>query len=332
MPSTPQAALRAFWRKRGIGNVALLPFSLLFLLAVSLRKTAYRLGLAKSQRAKVPVIVAGCLTAGGGGKTTLVIAIVNGLKKRGVEVGVISRGHMRSEKGASLVQHDDDPVKKGDEAVMVASVTRAPVAVSKNRIKAASLLLEKNPGVQVIVSDDGLQHLALERDVELVVLSEKYRLGNGWPLPAGPLREGPSRLNSVDAIVVKGKPGKKGEHGLGMGSAQLAGPDGKQVPVDGLKGKNIVAVAGIAEPESFFADLREHDIELASCIVFPDHHPYRKADLEKINADHIVMTEKDEIKCKRLKDRRILVFKRAPTLDPKLLDKLVEHVNEARAA
>ena len=328
----PQIPLRSFWRRRGLGNVALLPLSLLFLLAATLRRLAYRAGIFRVYRPGVPVIISGCITAGGGGKTTLTIALVEGLRERGLVPGVISHGHGRMGFGATLVSPEDDPAQMGDEAVMVSAVAKVPVAVAKSRPDAARLLLKDHPDIDVIVSDDGLQHLALGRDIELVVLSDGFGLGNGWLLPAGPLRERPSRLRSVDAVVRKGSPRAESESELALGQPELLNAEGKAITAADLSGQRVVAVAGIAEPEGFFGDLRKHGVDPVECVAFPDHHHYSADDLLALKADLVVMTEKDEIKCRRLGDDRIAVFRRHPTLDPILLDEIANRVNEARTA
>lgn len=332
MRATRQGALRAFWNRRGLGNAALLPLSLLFLLAASLRSLAYRARLLPVYRAPVPVIVAGCITAGGGGKTTLVMALVEGLRERGLKPGVVSRGHGRRGSGAAIVTAEGDAAEQGDEATLVSARTGAPVAVAERRPEAARLLLERHPDTDVIVSDDGLQHLALGRDAEIAVLSEGYGLGNGWPMPAGPLREPASRLRSVDAIVRKGKPQSENEFALELVEPELVDGDGSVTDPEALAGKTVAAVSGIAEPDGFLADLRRHGVEPDAVHAFPDHHPYAAADLEGIKADVVVMTEKDEIKCRRLEDGRILVFRQRPTLQKELLDKLAALVDEAGTA
>ena len=262
----------------------------------------------------------------------MTIALVEGLLERGFVPGVISHGHGRKGIGATLVSPEDDPEQMGDEAVMVSAVTMVPVAVAKSRPDAARLLLKDHPDIDVIVSDDGLQHLALGRDIELIVLSDDFGLGNGWLLPAGPLRERASRLRSVDAVIRKGSPHAESESELALGQPELLNAQGKAIAPADLAAQMVVAVAGIADPEDFFGDLRSHGVEPVKCIAFPDHHHYSANDLRAIKADLIVMTEKDEIKCRRLGDDRIVVFRRHPTLNPILLDHLANRVNETRTA
>ena len=311
---------RAFWARRGAANVALLPLAALFTLCVFMRRLAYRSGLLRQRRAGVPVVVAGGITAGGGGKTTLTLALVDALAERGFSPGVVARGHGGSSPGVALVDANSDPALCGDEAVMAALQAGVPVAVGADRPAAAAALLAANPGVAVIVSDDGLQHYALARDVELVALDAGYRLGNGWPLPAGPLREGKGRLKEVMATVVKGGAPIAGEHALALGEPRLEDMGGREVGPGELTGKEVVAVAGIAEPGGFFDDLRSFGVAPVECVAFPDHHAYEPADLLKIDADHIVMTAKDAVKCRRMGDRRVLRFTQRASLDPALAD------------
>lgn len=182
----------------------LLPLSWLYGLVSGLIRLSYRLGLKKAWRAPVPVAVVGNLTAGGNGKTPVVIWLVEQLQQRGIRVGVVSRGY--GGKAASyplLLSNDTSTAEAGDEPVLIFQRTGAPVAVSPERREAVQALLHAHD-LQLIITDDGLQHYKLARDKEIVVIDGERRFGNGWWLPAGPMRERASRLRSVDAIIVNG--------------------------------------------------------------------------------------------------------------------------------
>ncbi|MGZ5194841.1 MAG: tetraacyldisaccharide 4'-kinase, partial [Ramlibacter sp.] len=183
------SAVQRAWLRRGALAWLLLPASLLFGLVVTIRRAAYRLGWMRSERVPVPVIIVGNVVAGGSGKTPVVIALVRHLRARGIAVGVVSRGYGRRTAGCREVRATDAPEDTGDEPLLIARETGAPVFVAPRRADAARALLAAYPATRVIVGDDGLQHYAMARDVEICVFDERG-IGNGWLLPAGPLREG----------------------------------------------------------------------------------------------------------------------------------------------
>jgi tetraacyldisaccharide 4'-kinase len=201
------SALQRAWLRRGALPWLLLPASLLFGLVVAIRRAAYRLGWMRSTRVPVPVVVVGNVVAGGSGKTPIVIALVRHLRARGIAAGVVSRGYGRRTADCREVRATDAPEDTGDEPLLIARETGAPVFVAPRRADAARALLAAHPSTRVIVSDDGLQHYGLERDVEVCVFDERG-IGNGWLLPAGPLREGWPR--PVDLVL---RPGARGEFG-----------------------------------------------------------------------------------------------------------------------
>ncbi|PJK08207.1 tetraacyldisaccharide 4'-kinase [Lysobacteraceae bacterium NML120232] len=268
---------------------------------VRLRRKLYQTGFLKRHKAAVPVIVVGNFTAGGSGKTPLVIALVNRLKQAGWTPGVASRGHGRSDAGtARWVEADSEAQTHGDEAVLIARRTGARVRVDKNRVAAVAALAEA--GCDVVVCDDGLQHLALLPDIRIEVVDARHRYGNGRLLPAGPLREPPG---TVDFRVVN--------HGI---TAQLPEPElgewplrqvfGHPFPLHGARarafadfaGQRIHAVAGIGKPERFFELLRAQGLGVLPH-AFPDHHAYTAEDLDFDSPLPIFMTEKDAVKCAR---------------------------------
>ena len=281
----------------------LLPLALLFSVVSGLRRLAYRCGWLSSISVGVPVIIVGNITAGGSGKTPLVIWLVNWLRARGYCPGVVSRGYGGTASGCIEVKPDSSPLEVGDEPLLIRIKTDVPVVVGRDRVAAARTLLASHPGVDVIVSDDGLQHYRLQRDIELAVIDAATGLGNGWPLPAGPLREPESRLQSVDAViqVVRGaaQPGAfqprvtwRADYSAGQAYRLRAPLDKKTLrelpPLDWQ------AVTGIGRPQGFFDMLQNHGVHF-SPRVFADHHAFRPQDLPAHGA--VLMTEKDAVKC-----------------------------------
>ena len=332
MLTTQQIVSRPFWRERRLSNWLLLPIAALYGTIIFLRSQAYRTGLFKAWRAPVPVVVAGSIIAGGGGKTTLVTALLTGLQDRGLRPGVVARGHGGTHTGPLLVTSESDPTKVGDEAVMIASMLAVPVAIGADRPAAVRLLLGHYPDLNVVISDDGLQHLALHRDFELVVLSADFDLGNRWLLPAGPLREPRGRLQTIDAIVRKGQPQTEHEYALTLDTPRLTDVQGNEIAAATLAQKRVIAFAGIAEPEGFFTDLQTWGVTPAAYKIFPDHFAYRKSDLQSMAADTLVTTAKDAIKCRKLDESRLVTFTQTATLDPDLLNTIVKRVHQAKTA
>lgn len=277
----------------------LLPFGYLFQAVVALRRWAYRAGLLPSYPVAVPVIVIGNITVGGTGKTPLVAWVVKFLQQRGYRPGIIARGYGGNARTwPQQVREDSDPAVVGDEAVMLARHCGCPIAVGPDRVAAARALVEHSD-CDLIVSDDGLQHYGLRRDLEIVVIDGVRRFGNGFCLPAGPLREPRGRLRSVDLTVVNGIGGRL-EYPMKMvlGAAHsLQQPDSQQ-PLSRFDRQTVHGVAGLGNPERFFAGLRQAGMQLIEHR-FPDHHPFRPEDLVFDDDYPVLMTEKDAVKCRR---------------------------------
>jgi len=278
----------------------LAPLAALFFLAVVLRRMAYRSGVLMTVILPVPVIVVGNITAGGTGKTPLTLKLVEWLREAGYRPGVVSRGYGGRDAGVQAVVRDSDPAGCGDEPVLIAKRAGCPVWIGRQRAEAARQMLANHPEVDVVIADDGLQHYALGRDVEVAVVDGKRGFGNGWPLPAGPLREPRSRLDRVDAVVVNGGVAEVLHMTAPVFAMQLvsAGLRGVRDPLrqarpDDLLGQRVQALAGIGNPERFFDQLRRLGLDAAPH-VFPDHHDYTPSDLP---AGTLVMTEKDAVKC-----------------------------------
>ena len=324
------------WQHGGWLSTLLRPLSALTAWAVARKRSRYRQGRLPAYRAPVPVVVIGNVYVGGTGKTPMVIATVEGLRARGYTPGVVSRGYgvkvgPQPRVGTGALEAD----RYGDEPALIARATGAPVSVHPKRALAAQALLQAHPQVDVIVSDDGLQHLALARDIEIVVQDERG-VGNGRLLPAGPLREPASRLREVDAVVTNvgvakaasGAPGGRPRQvsmWLEPGAArQIEG--GATRPLASFAGQpRIAAAAGIGNPERFFATLRAAGVAPHATLALPDHHDYAESPFRALAADAILVTSKDAIKCAALGDPRLWeVPVQAGFSDPQLFDWLAQ--------
>ncbi len=273
--------LPRIWLRRGPLAWALCPLAALYGALMGLRRMAYAWGLFKSRRVPALVIVVGNVVAGGAGKTPVTIALAKHLRSRGLQVGVISRGHGRRTHDARAVTHDSHPLDVGDEPLLIHQATGVPVWVARARADAALGLLQAHPGVQVLICDDGLQHLALARDLEICVMDERGT-GNGWLLPAGPLREAWPRR--VDWVLHTGPTrsahaSDKDQPTLYQATRQLADhaitATGQRMALSELSKRPLHAVAGLARPEAFFQMLRQSGLSLATTTALPDHHDYQ---------------------------------------------------------
>jgi tetraacyldisaccharide 4'-kinase len=262
-----------------------------------LARWPYRAGWLKPARMPVPVVVVGNLTAGGTGKTPLILALIEGLRKRGWNPGVISRGYGGSARTTQRLDDVPDPAIVGDEPCLIRYRSGAPVVIGRQRVEAARLVV--GDGVDVILADDGLQNPSLARDVEICVIDGRRRFGNGRLLPAGPLRESTARLATVDWVVCHG-----GEPGTGEIPMTLSGSIAVRLddptitqPLHKFVGQQVHAIAAIGHPARFFDSLREHRIRVIEH-AFRDHHALTPADLEFSDDLPILMTEKDAVKCR----------------------------------
>lgn len=299
--------LPGWWYQRRLAPPLwpLLPLAWLFGLLVGLRRTFYHYGLLRSHRLPVPVIVVGNLTVGGSGKTPLVLWLVRCLRSSGWRPGIISRGYGGSARQAQEVGEDSAFSVVGDEPVLLARRSGVPVFVGRDRVAAARALLAAHPDCDLIVSDDGLQHYHLQRSVEVVAFDGRGT-GNGWLLPVGPLREPLRRLSAVSAIVWNGPRDKALEHAaqrLPQFDMQLVGDsfvaatgEPRRCGAGALRQRRLHALAGIGDPQRFFRQLRALGLEFEEH-PFPDHHPYRAADLAFAQDGVLLMTEKDAVKC-----------------------------------
>jgi len=285
-------ALQRAWLRRGPLAWLLRPVSLAFGVLAALRRAAYRARLLPTEAVAAPVVVVGNVVAGGAGKTPVVIALVRHLQARGLHPGVISRGHGRRTRDCREVHAASDPAEVGDEPLLVARATQAPVFVAPSREQAARALLAAHPQCRVVVSDDGLQHARLHRDIEICVFDDRG-VGNGWLLPAGPLREPWPR--PVDLVLRTAPSGVAGFEVRRRLAPVALRADGSKTPLAALAGRPLAALAAIGRPGAFFAMLRAHGLQLERCVSLPDH-----ADLLELPSglEHreIVCTEKDAVK------------------------------------
>ena len=291
--------IERYWYSINGISLALLPLSLLFGTVAWLRRQAFRIGLKRSHRFAVPVVVVGNITVGGTGKTPLVIWLARHLRKQGWRPGIVSRGYGgKAAHWPQRVGADSDPGSVGDEAVMLAALTGCPMCVGPDRPAAVAELLAHTE-VDIVISDDGMQHYALARDLEIAMIDGERRLGNGFLLPAGPLREPKGRLKHVDLVLVNGC-GSEGEFSMKLFRPSLhALHQNRSVDIGEFAGRAVHAVAGIGNPERFFDLLDRHGIEVRRH-PYSDHHPFRPEDLSFDEALPILMTEKDAVKCRRL--------------------------------
>lgn len=309
--------LQKQWHQGGLLSSLLTPFSWLVYLLVAIKSYLYRKKLKTAYRAPCPVIIVGNIYVGGTGKTPLVIALVQALRKKGFTPGVISRGYgvdigpeARTAFGTTA-----SASQIGDEPSLIAR--HAPISVHPGRQQAVEKLLATWPATDIIISDDGLQHLKLQRDIEIVV-QDNRRTGNGKLLPAGPLREPASRLKQVDFIItnLKSTPLNRFQAEFDHEIAMTLEPvsfthlaTGKVITprqfINEHKNQRMTAIAGIGQPDRFFATLAQLQLTISQTIPFPDHYAYTASDFKAINADIILMTSKDASKCNTLSEERL---------------------------
>jgi tetraacyldisaccharide 4'-kinase len=294
-----QSWLNRVWYDRASPPWWLRPLSMTYGAAAGLRRNLYSRRLRRTIRISRPVVVVGNLSVGGTGKTPLVVWLVARLSERGFKPGVVTRGYGGSVTGPRLVAASADPGVVGDEPLLLARRTGVPVAVGSDRPAAAQLLV--NAGCDVVVSDDGLQHYALARDCEIVVIDGDRCFGNGWLLPAGPLREPKTRLEHADAVVVNGgRAPLDGALRMRLEAQNALSVRGVETRLlDGFAGRAVHAVAGIGNPERFFNLLRARGIAVTGHAL-PDHARLRAADITFPDDRPVLMTEKDAVKCEAM--------------------------------
>jgi len=332
MTHSAESVLTTAWLKRGLIAWTLWPVSLLFRFLIALRRALYRLGLLRTSRLPVPVIIVGNIFVGGTGKTPLVIWLVEELRRAGLKPGVISRGYGTQNETPVAVRPDSTPRNVGDEPALIARRAQCPVVIGRRRVQAARALLAAHPEVDIIISDDGLQHYALRRDIEIVLCDERGN-GNGWMLPAGPLREPASRPRDFTVFNAVEPPAGIPPQSMRM---QLVGHMAERLS-DRTQARTlrdlssgsgaIVAAAGIGNPSRFSSMLRQAGLIIDE-LPLPDHYDFADNPFAQIDADIILITEKDAVKCTQIdtinNDPRIWVVPVTARIDRALAEQIVE--------
>jgi tetraacyldisaccharide 4'-kinase len=299
------------------------PLMVLYAGVVRLRGWLYQSGVLRSVRLPVPVVVIGNLSVGGTGKTPLTIAVVELLRVRGYRPGVVSRGYGGSQREPLLLDDAPDPVQVGDEPCLI-HASGVPVAVGRDRPAVARLLLDA--GCNVLVADDGLQHYALARDVEICVIDGVRRFGNRRLLPAGPLREPMSRLQRVDLRVCNGGIAEDGEYPMQLrGGDVVALCDGQRQPLASFSGQRVHSIAAIGNPRRFHDSLRAAGIEVIEH-AFADHHHFSPAELAFADGLPLLMTDKDAVKCRQFAQPHWWRVPVRAELPPAFADALVQRI------
>lgn len=287
------------WYKKNPIRWLLLPFAIIYYAIIFLRRSLYQYKIFKVHKFPVPVIVIGNITVGGTGKTPLTIWLANYLLTLGFKPGIVSRGYGGKYSGVLAVEENSDAMITGDEPLIIHRHTKCPVVISKNRVLAIKKALADH-NCDIIISDDGLQHYALERNLEIAVVDGTRCFGNGLCLPAGPLREPRSRLKKVDFIIINGDTAKKHEHTMQINPKNFCNVANTNITktLSAFKNQTVHAVAGIGNPQRFFALLKSLEINIIEH-PFPDHHFFKPSDLDFKDDLAIIMTEKDAVKCQK---------------------------------
>ena len=325
--------LQYHWYRITPLHLILFPISVIFGLLAGMRRWLYRNGVLASKKLPVPVIVVGNITVGGSGKTPLTLWLAQQLIAQGWHPAIISRGYRGKANFPQAVTPSSDADQVGDEPLLMAQRKLCPVWVGRNRAAAGLALLQAHPECDVIISDDGLQHYRLRRDVEIAVVDGVRCYGNGFLLPAGPLREPVSRLDSADAVIIHGGVPASGQYSMqlsGNNFYNLRNPN-TSAHASAFCGQNLHAIAGIGHPQRFFAHLNQLGLKVHDH-PFSDHHRYTPADLAYDSADATLMTEKDAVKCATLFNQgswapeKCWVLRVDAQLDPSLIPFILERI------
>jgi tetraacyldisaccharide 4'-kinase len=344
-----EAWLTDQWQRNSFWQIFLRPVSWLFRLLVAIRRGAYRAGFLMSTAVGVPVIIVGNISVGGTGKTPLVLALVEALTTRGMKCGIVTRGYQRRSREITanvihVLPASAQSTVVSDEATLLATRSGVPVYAAINRVEAAQTLLKNHAEVDVIISDDGLQHYALQRDIEICVIDGMRGLGNGALLPAGQLRESASRLATVDAVVVSSSGNAAAarysmatptfdmtlanEVFINMKSDQRLSV---QDAVATFSAKRVHALAGIGNPQRFFAHLANLGVQPTSTASFPDHYNYRASDIPGGDAEIILMTEKDAVKCNAFADERMWFMRVDAVIPNDFIELVMQKLSKRKA-
>jgi len=320
--------LQDAWYKEMYISSALMPISMLYVDAMRFRSFLYRTGFKKKTKLAVPVIIVGNITVGGTGKTPLILWMARFLKQQGYKPGIISRGYGGSaEQWPQWVDSQSSPELVGDEPVLMANRSGCPIVVGPERAKAGQMLLDKT-SCDIILSDDGLQHYALERDIEIAVIDGQRRFGNGYALPCGPLREPIERLQSVDLVVVNGEVEEENEFAMSMqGEVAVNLLTKEEKLLSDFNWLPSHALAGIGNPKRFFDLLEQKKISIEKH-AFPDHHKFTAADIVFNDDKPVLMTEKDAVKCFDFASEQHWFVPVKAKLEQQFIDKLLTLIKE----
>jgi len=316
------------WYKDPFIGVCLMPLGFIFSDIARFRKYLYRVGVLKTQRLPVPVIVVGNITVGGTGKTPLIIWMAQLLKASGHKPGIISRGYGGQADVWPQSVRADSPVEiVGDEALLLARQSACPVVVGPLRVEAARQLL-REAECTIILSDDGLQHYALHRDIEIAVVDGERRFGNGYCLPAGPLREPISRLQSVDLIIVNGEIYEDNEYAMQLvGDTAVNMLSAERKPLTEFAAVECHALAGIGNPQRFFNKLASAGLACKTRS-FPDHYKFQAGDILFSDSKPVLMTEKDAVKCAGFAGAQHWYVPVTALPEPKFAERLLELIKK----
>lgn len=322
--------LQQHWYRLSPLHVLLYPASLIFRALVALRRFLYRSGVFAIPKFHVPIVIVGNISVGGTGKTPLTLWLAQQLIDEGWHPGIISRGYRKSgNKNASprCVTADDPSDEVGDEPLLLAQRNLCPVWIGRDRPAVASALLLAHPECDILLSDDGLQHYRLHRDAEIVVIDGTRRFGNGLLLPAGPLREPVSRLHDVDAVVVNGGNAHENEFAMSLHGTRFHNLLNPEIIVSAhdFTGQRLQAIAGIGHPQRFFNHLQKLGLHF-SARAFADHHGFTASDLAFDDADAILMTEKDAVKCAAFATEKHWVLRVDAQVSPALAQLIIKKV------
>jgi len=322
--------LQHHWYRISPLHLLLFPVSMIFRALVALRRLLYQTGVLASVKLPVPVIIVGNISVGGTGKTPLTLWLAQQLIEEGWHPGIISRGYRKSKHVPNTlraVNTDDSADEVGDEPLLMAQREICPVWVGRDRPAVAQAMLNAHPQCDVILSDDGLQHYRLQRDVEIAVVDGARRFGNGLLLPAGPLREPVSRLQQMDAVVVNGGEVHGNEFAMSLRGTHfynLLNPE-ITITASALSGQRLHAIAGIGHPQRFFSHLQQLGLS-CSGHAYSDHHVYIANDIAFDDADAILMTEKDAVKCAAFATEKHWVLRVDAQVSPTLAQLIIKKV------
>ncbi|TAJ76629.1 MAG: tetraacyldisaccharide 4'-kinase [Gallionellaceae bacterium] len=322
--------LEKYWYRIAPSHLLLWPVSLLFGLLASLRRTLYRSGILRSFKLPVPVIIVGNISVGGTGKTPFTLWLAQRLLDEGWHPAIISRGYRKARQSSytpRAVTIADSPDAVGDEPLLMAQRGLCPVWTGRDRPATAQALLLAHPECDVILSDDGLQHYRLQRDIEIALVDGKRRFGNGLLLPAGPLRESVARLHTVDFVVINGGTPTGTEYAMQLNGAlfyNLLNPS-TTLPAAAFADQRLHAIAGIGHPQRYFAHLAHLGLSVQKH-AFPDHHRYSAADIAFGDADAVLMTEKDAVKCAAFATEKCWVLRVDAQVNPALAQLIIEKI------